>query len=104
MVTGTLVGSCRLDDMKIDSPDITEKFENRGECRSHCEDNGAEIFSYKARSDDCACKEVDGGILRSESGWVTGPVRGGLTPCGGIFFKFFNNRIDVLLPQFINTN
>ena len=85
-------------------PCITAQLENRGDCRSHCKDKGAEIFSYKASSDECACKEVDGGILRSESGWVTGPVRDGLAPCEGIFFKFFNNRIAVLLPQFIKTN
>ena len=56
--------------------------ENRRDCRSHCKDKGAEIFSYKVTSDECACKEVDGGILRSESGWVTGPVQGGLPLCG----------------------
>ena len=88
--------------MKIDNPDITAQFENRGDCRSHCKDKGAKIFSYKASSDECACKEVDGGILRSESGWVTGPVRGGLPSCEGIFFKYFNNKIDVLIRQLNN--
>ena len=86
LVTGTIVGKCLLGNTRLDNPDRTTKnpVEKRGICRKYCENETAEVFSYKAKSGECACNMVDGGKTRTESDWLTGAVKGTLHSCTGI--------------------